>query len=195
MSVQPKRSTGRDPRSILAIAAEVLLADPTASLADVAAAAGVGRTTLHHRFPTRHDLLVALAHDSLDQCAEAIDASGLVAIDEGSTPAELRAALRKLVDVLIPLGPRIALLVRQPSLDKEKDLEERLARLDAPVETFCGFAQKAGVLRSDQTVWWQVQSVYALTYLAWEGIAAGRIAPLDATELTLDTFLTGTGAR
>ena len=52
--------------SLLQVATEVLVTDPTASLGDVARAAGIGRTTLHKQYPTRHALLVALARDALD---------------------------------------------------------------------------------------------------------------------------------
>src|ERR1700689_5886322 len=44
-------------RSLLDVAAEVLVADPSASLTQVAEAAGIGRTTLHKQDATREDLL------------------------------------------------------------------------------------------------------------------------------------------
>lgn len=69
---------------LLKIAAEVLVADPRASLADVAAA----------------------------------------------------AALRRLVDVLLPLGPRVEFLLRQPELDADAALAARIEWLDEPVEEF-----------------------------------------------------------
>jgi len=51
---------------VLDTAAAVLAKDPAASLGQVAAAAGIGRTTLHKQFPTRLDLLVAVASRGLD---------------------------------------------------------------------------------------------------------------------------------
>jgi hypothetical protein len=43
----------RGPRPpLLDVAAEVLVADPAASLAEVAVAAGIGRTTLHKHYAT-----------------------------------------------------------------------------------------------------------------------------------------------
>ncbi|SES45352.1 TetR/AcrR family transcriptional regulator [Actinokineospora terrae] len=50
----------RTRRAILDAAVTVLTADPAASLADIAAAAGVGRTTVHRYFPERADLTTAL---------------------------------------------------------------------------------------------------------------------------------------
>src|SRR5262249_62035047 len=58
--------------SLLDVAAEVLVADPAASLAEVAAAAGIGRTTLHKQYATRDDLLCAVGHRGIDLWEQAI---------------------------------------------------------------------------------------------------------------------------
>ena len=59
-------------RRLLETAATLLCKDSGASLAEVAAAAGIGRTTLHRYFPSRHDLLYALADDALIRVEEAV---------------------------------------------------------------------------------------------------------------------------
>ena len=51
----------RTRQAILAAAVTVFARDPSAALGEVAAAAGVGRTTLHRYFAERSDLLAALA--------------------------------------------------------------------------------------------------------------------------------------
>ena len=55
--------------TLLTAATQVLLRQPTASLAEVAAEVGVSRTTLYSRFPTRQALLVGVAEApmSLDE--------------------------------------------------------------------------------------------------------------------------------
>ena len=50
----------RTRRAILDAAVGALARDASASLAEVASAAGVGRTTVHRYFPERADLLRAL---------------------------------------------------------------------------------------------------------------------------------------
>jgi AcrR family transcriptional regulator len=169
---------------LLDVAAEVLVANPAAPLAVVAQAAGIGRTTLHKQYATRDDLLLAVAHRSLDLCIEA--AREAVADETG--------ALRRLVDALIPVGPQLAFLFRQPSLDADPALDRRFDDLDEPVNRAVRAAQQVGELRRDRPDWWFVSSLYALVYVAWEGIAKGRLAPLDATELVLGTLLDGLGA-
>ncbi|HEX3814067.1 MAG TPA: hypothetical protein VHX59_14620 [Mycobacteriales bacterium] len=190
MSVHAALSTTRTspggrpaPRSLLDVAAEVLVANPAAPLAVVAQAAGIGRTTLHKQYATRDDLLLAVAHRSLDLCIEA--ARHAVADEIG--------ALRRLVDALIPVGPQLAFLFRQPSLDAEPAIDRRFDDLDQPVNRAVRAAQQAGELRRDRPEWWFVSSLYALVYVAWEGIAKGRLAPLDATELVLGTLVDGLG--
>src|SRR5262249_21782471 len=68
MSVHPRTPevSVRVKRPLLDVVAEVLVADPAAALAEVAAAAGIGRTTLHKHYATRDDLVTAVAHRAID---------------------------------------------------------------------------------------------------------------------------------
>jgi AcrR family transcriptional regulator len=179
---------------LLQVAAEVLVVDPRASLAEVAAAAGVGRTTLHKRYPTRDALLLAVAHDSVDRFAEALADSGIALLAPHATAADATDALRRLVAALVPLGARLEFLLRQPSLDDDPALAARIEGLDAPIEEFVLRAQRAGAVRNDAPVWWVVSTLYALTYSAWDGVAGGRLAALDAPDLAFRTVLAGIGA-
>src|SRR5689334_3744247 len=108
---------------ILQIATSVLLKDPTAALGDVARAAGVGRTTLHKRFPTRADLIHALAVEALDLVDAAIDS-----VDLGTDDA-----VEQLIAKLVPLGPRVEFLLRFPNLSDDERLSVRLTAMDQPV--------------------------------------------------------------
>ena len=63
--------------------------DPSAALGEVAAAAGVGRTTLHRYFPERSDLLSALVVHVLEQVAAAMERA---APTHGPAPAALGRA-------------------------------------------------------------------------------------------------------
>jgi AcrR family transcriptional regulator len=172
--------------SLLQTATEVLVADPAASLADVAKAAGIGRTTLHKLYPTRHALLVALAQDALDLLEGIYQELGL---DGPSDRAP--EALRRLVTAMIPLGPRLWFLLRERSLDTEPELIARVEALDAPVRALVRRAQTDGVIRADLSDEWIVASINALVSAAWERIALGRLAPVSAPELVMNTLLGG----
>ncbi len=173
-------------RSLLQTATEVLVTDPAASLADVARAAGIGRTTLHKLYPTRHALLVALAVDALDLLESTYAEVGL------DVPGhEVPAALRRLVTAMIPMGPRLEFLLRERSLDIEPELLTRLEALDAPVRAAVRRAQSGGVLGADLSDEWIVSAINSLVYAAWEQIALGRLAPVAAPDLVMRTVLHG----
>lgn len=163
-------------RTLLDTAAEVLVANPAAPLGAVAQAAGIGRTTLHKHYPTRHDLLVAVAHHCLDRCGAALDGAD---------------SLHQLISALVPVGPQLAFLFRHPSLDADAELAERIKALDAPVTAIVEAAQRSHQLRTDRPSWWIVSTIYALVYVAWEGVTGGYLAPRDAPDLVLDTLLNG----
>ena len=102
---------------LLDVAAAVLVADPAASMAEVATAAGIGRTTLHKHYATRADLLCAVGHRALDLLEQAID--------EATAAEHADGGLRALVAALIPIGPQLAFLWRTPAFDHMKDLDDR----------------------------------------------------------------------
>lgn len=171
------------------MAAEVLVARPNASLADVAKAAGIGRTTLHKHYPTRQDLLVAVAHDSLDRCDRAI-ATALEAADEDPV-----TVLHHLVERLVPLGPQLQFLFRQPTLDDEPKVMRRMSELEPPLHVLVRRAKEQGQVRADIAEWWFVSALYGLLYTAWEGVAYGWLAARDAPDLVVRTLLEGIGQR
>lgn len=174
-------------RTLLDVATRVLVADPAASLGDVASAAGVSRTTLHSRFPTRHALLVALAEEALTLVEQALADSGIEAAD----CEDVRAALGRVVALTLPLGPRVEFLLRERSLDIEPELKARYAALDRPLIAFMNRASARGRLRADVPTWWMAASLWGAVTVAWEAIADGRLAPRDAPELVLTTVLSG----
>jgi AcrR family transcriptional regulator len=176
----------RGPRPpLLDVAAEVLVADPAASLAEVAAAAGIGRTTLHKHYATRDDLLYAVGHRAIDLCEQAIGT-----VDQADPDGGLRA----LIAALIPIGPQLAFLWRTPAFDHMKDLEERwIAVEERGGLAVLRRAQELGYMATDLPDWWLLQMLHSVVYVAAESVLAGRLAPLDAPGLALRTLLRGTG--
>jgi AcrR family transcriptional regulator len=62
----------RSVRAILEAAERVLAEEPGASMEQIAAAAGVARTTIHRRFANRQALIEALASSAAHQLAQAV---------------------------------------------------------------------------------------------------------------------------
>ncbi|NYV77613.1 TetR/AcrR family transcriptional regulator [Streptomyces sp. UH6] len=63
----------RSVRAILEAAERVLAEDPGASMEQIAAAAGVARTTIHRRFANRQALVETLAASAARQLAQAVE--------------------------------------------------------------------------------------------------------------------------
>jgi AcrR family transcriptional regulator len=172
--------------TLVEIATQTLLANPAASLTEVAGAAGVSRTTLHRLYPTRQALLVAVASEAVDRVERAYAEVGLEVPGE-----EAEGALRRLLAALIPLGPQLEFIHRERSLDSELPLHARFDSLDDLVTDLVKRGQRAGVLRADLAAWWIVSSLNGAVYAAWESIELGRLAPRDAPGTVLSTLLDG----
>jgi AcrR family transcriptional regulator len=173
--------------SLLDVAAEVLVADPAASLAQVAEAAGIGRTTLHKQYATRDDLLLAVGHRAIDLWEQAVAGAG------GSDEAD--GGLRALVAAMIPIGPQLGFLWRTPAFDHLAELGKRWLAVEARCLAVLKRAQDLGALAAGVPDWWLLQMLYSVVYVAAESITLGQLAPLDAPALALGTFLHGLGAR
>jgi len=176
------------PDDLHSSARRTLALHPGATLADIAAAAGVSRTTVFSRYATRADLLEALAIDAVSQLQEAYTAAGA---DDPSKPAA--EVIPNLVKRLIPLGKDIAFLFRERSLDHNEGVQSRLHTLNASHDGLLQRAQAEGVLRSEVPTAWLSRSLDGLIYAAWEGIDAGAIAELAAPDLVVSLFLAGAG--
>ena len=187
MSVHNLTASRRGARpSLLDVAAGVLVADPAASLAEVAEAAGIGRTTLHKHYATREDLLCAVGHRAIDLWEQAVAGAG-----GGGDPD---GGLRALVTAMIPIGPQLAFLWRTPAFDHVGDLGERWLAVEARGLAVLKRAQDLGALAPGVPDWWLLQTFYSIIYVAAESVGAGKLAPLDAPGLALGTFLHGLGA-
>jgi AcrR family transcriptional regulator len=173
--------------SLLDVAAEVLVADPAASLAEVAEAAGIGRTTLHKHYATRDDLLCAVGHRAIDLWEQAVAGAGGGGDSDGG--------LQALVAAMIPIGPQLGFLWRTPAFDHVSGMGERWLAVEARCLAVLKRAQDLGALAAGVADWWLLQTLYSIVYVAAESVGAGKLARLDAPGLALGTFLHGLGAR
>lgn len=163
-------------------AAETLVANPAASLAEVAEAAGVGRTTLHNHWATRDDLLRAVAHRAIDLWEDAV--AGVVDAD---------GDLHDLVAAMVPIGPQLAFLWRTPSFDHDTAINERWRAVELSGLAVVHRAVARGVVRSGVADKWLLATLYALVYSAAELVGTGHLAPREAPRLVVETFLSGLG--
>jgi AcrR family transcriptional regulator len=134
------RHHDRTATAILDAAAHVLAEHGAgANMAEVAAAAGVGRATLYRYFPSREALLQALA-------AEALAEAGARLADAGLDHVPVEQALERIVRALVTIGDRYAVLVREHVQPDPSELERLLG---APIRSAFERGAKDGVLRGD----------------------------------------------
>ncbi|HXV94306.1 MAG TPA: TetR family transcriptional regulator, partial [Pseudonocardia sp.] len=178
----------RTRRAILDAAVRALTRDSGATLAAVAAEAGVGRATVHRYFPQRADLVRALAEDAIDQLSRTIAACRL---QEGPVPD----ALRRLAAAAIPLADEQRFLDVGPSVWDLPELAGRWYSAAAVVEDLVRRGRAEGVVRPDLPVAWVTDLILGAVWTAAESVRDGRIAPNDAAELVVGTLLDGVRPR
>jgi AcrR family transcriptional regulator len=168
---------------ILDAAADVLSKRPDATLASIANAAGISRTTIFNKYPTRDDLIQALGVDALERIGRVM---AQVPIGEvGDVPM----VMAEVTHGLMPLAPRTAFLRFVPGLSN--DLDHHWQRVVTPLAVYIATAQAVGRLRADQPARWLVASYIGLLFAAWDEISEGELGATQAARLIVDTWLSG----
>ena len=159
-AVTESGTRARTRRAILDAAVSLLSTDQSASLSDVAAAAGVGRTTVHRYFPERSALLAAIGTDVLDSVAVATERARL---EDG--PA--LKGLERLCQELFELGDRLMLLFDMPQFRNWSGWEEETPA-DKALLRLIRRGQEEGTLDPEPDAYWIQNVLWGLLYTAWE---------------------------
>ena len=172
----------RNVAAILDAATDCLARDPEMSLAEIAAAAGVGRITLYGHFKTRAELVNAVLARTIER-ADVI----LGATDTAGDPAEALARL-------VASSWQIVHQFRNILLAAQRELPaERIRGVHDPilrrVQNLIGRGQRAGTFRSDLPEQWLITTAFSLMHAAAEDTAAGRAKTDDAAGLITATLL------
>lgn len=171
----------RNRDAILEAAAACLAERPTASIADIAAAAGVGRVTLYGHFPSREALLMEVLHHTMAEVERAMTTVDL----SGEPRAALDTLVRSSWQLLSGLTSLLGAI--EQSLPRGAVRDAHAAPLARVHEIFAR-GRAGGVFRDDQSLEWQVASFFALLHGAAGEVRAGRIAERDAGTLIVDTI-------
>jgi AcrR family transcriptional regulator len=180
-----RADTERTVQAILEAAERVLSADPTASMEQIAAAAGVARTTVHRRFATRD----ALIDELTGWAAQRFDDAVRRARPETVPPlVALYQATANVLDVKIGWGF---------AMSRTSSADPQVAAVHARVREQCDRlllrARDAGVIRADVDLDWARRVYYALIH---EATQYPEPTDTDAlATLVVDTLLRGTGAH
>jgi len=172
----------RNIAAILDAATDCLARDPEMSIADIAAAAGVGRITLYGHFKTRAELVDAVLVRAVAHADAILDAT-----DTGGDPADALARL-------VAASWQIVHQFRNILLAAQRELPaERIRGVHDPlmrrVQSLIGQGQRAGTFRSDLPKQWLITTAFSLMHAAAEDVTAGRLRAEDAAHLITATLL------
>ncbi|MEZ5116351.1 MAG: TetR/AcrR family transcriptional regulator [Candidatus Nanopelagicales bacterium] len=169
---------------LLETAARVLAKDPAATLGEIAAAAGVGRTTLHRAFPTREDLLRTLALDALGRVRSAIDAAA-----PPDRPAP--QALQAVAEAVLPIADEMRFLDAGPEVWDLPEMRDAWWTVAESLSELVDRGKRDGDLRPDVPTEVVVDAFVGALWGVADGIHEGRVAPARAARHLTDLLLRG----
>ncbi|MET8327965.1 helix-turn-helix domain-containing protein [Streptomyces sp. NPDC005181] len=173
-----------DREQVLRSAAALLTRKSTATMDEVAKAAGIGRATLHRHFAGRDALVRALENLGIQEFEAALDAA---ALDEGAS----EQALRRLIAAVEPSAGLLSFLVTENQLFEGDEINEGWNRLDARVCAFFRRGQERGEFRIDLTPAWLTEALYGLVSTGAWAVLAGRVAGQDFQYMIVELLLGG----
>lgn len=180
---------------ILAAAQRHLNADPTASMADVAAAAGVGRATLHRHFARREDLLTEIGARSLDRWEQRLDEAAVEEVAAEGDPARLRTTLETLLVQFTDDSDDFGFALTDHFMTVEPGLAARAEALRQREVVLYAAGQRAGVLRDDVSAAWLSAAGYGLLVAARDALRLGEVPRRGLGSLVASFFLQGGAAH
>lgn len=169
---------------VLRTAAALLTRKSTATMDEVARAAGISRATLHRHFAGRDTLVRALEALGIQECEAALDAARP---DEGSA----RDAVHRLVRAIEPAAGLLSFLYTENQLFEGEGVNTGWARIDERIETLFRRGQDSGEFRIDLTPAWLTEALFGLLASAAWAVTEGRVAPKDFTYMTVELLLGG----
>ncbi|MEU5511055.1 TetR/AcrR family transcriptional regulator [Streptomyces fungicidicus] len=169
---------------VLRSAAALLTRKSTATMDEVARAAGISRATLHRQFAGRDALVRALEALGIAECVAALEAARP---DEG--PAA--DAVRRLVAEVEPHAPLLAFLYTENQLFEGEEQNGDWAAIDERIAALFRRGQASGEFRIDLTPAWLTEALYGLLASGAWAVAEGRVAPKDFTHMIVELLLGG----
>jgi AcrR family transcriptional regulator len=173
-----------DREHMLRSAAALLTRKSTATMDEVAKAAGISRATLHRHFAGRDALVRALEALGIAECEAALDAAR-------PTEGPAREAVRRLVREIEPAAGLLAFLYTEAQLFEGQQQHEGWARIDDRVAALFKRGQAAGEFRIDLTPGWLTEALYGLLASGAWAVAEGRVAAKDFTFMVAELLLGG----
>ena len=153
MSKRQSTLHARVSSAILEAAAAVLAErGEQASMADVAAAAGMARATVYRYFPNREALFEALGRLALEEAGERLEAGRLEEV-------AVAQAFERAVRALAAVGDSFVVVSRESARTDPAEFERRVA---SPRRGLIERAQSSGEVRDDLPAAWLMESLIGI---------------------------------
>ncbi|WP_171172114.1 TetR/AcrR family transcriptional regulator [Streptomyces sp. I05A-00742] len=176
-----------DRQHVLNAAAALLARKATASMDEIARAAGISRATLHRHFAGRDALVRALEDLGIEQFERALDEART---EEG----DAAEAVRRLIALSEPVAGILAFLFTENQL-YENGCNEGWNRLDTRVQRLFTRGQEEGAFRLDLSAAWLTEALYGLIGTGAWAVHDGRVAAKDHTRMVSELLLGGAQRR
>lgn len=173
----------RNAEQILDATAELLAADPGASLEQVAAHAGVSRATVYHHFAGRDALLDALTERSIAEVAAAVRSARP---EDGPASEAMERVLRAAWQVI---GRYRGLVIVNPRRLERAELRARLQPALGPIRALLRRGRRSGEFDGELPVEWMIGVITDLIHAASQQVSAGAMRPSAAERVLLRTAL------
>ncbi|MEU3603157.1 helix-turn-helix domain-containing protein [Streptomyces sp. NPDC006798] len=173
-----------DREQVLRAAAALLSRKGSATMDEVARAAGIGRATLHRHFAGRDALVRALEEYGLHELETALDAARP---DEGGAAD----ALRRLIDESERCAPLLAFLITENQLFEGEVVHEGWDRAERRILALVQRGQDEGAFRIDLTAVWITEALFGLISSGAWAVQSGRIAANDYSFVIAELLLGG----
>lgn len=174
--------SARTRAAILFATVSVLGTNGSATLPDIARAAGVGRTTVHRYFADRDTLIHEATMDSIRVLNQALSRA---APDQG--PA--REAMHRVVTECVAVGERILFLFGDPAMVRDIPAEEMPS--EDPLMDLIERGQRERVFDAELPPRWIEHTLFALLYRGCQDAAAGDLPAHTVTATVIRTFEKG----
>ncbi len=175
----------RSQQALLRAGLELLNTNKEATLSDISAHAGVGRTTLYRQYETRENLIAAVATyclELVDEATASIEHKAKSALD----------AIRMVFEVVMPLTQEMQFLIHLDQFEEGDPIIREISdRHSKELEGLVALAQKEGSIDKSLPTSWVINLIDGLFITSWLQQKDEKTTAEQAASLAFSTFCQG----